>query len=530
MTDRSVNKFHRNNSYSSASESSGDRVSFRDWLGVIAAAGAALMAMFALMVVSPAINDISGDLGVPVPIGAWIIYAALTAQIVAVPLAGFFAKVFSTRRFFLVNTCLFLVFSIVCSFATNLPTMIALRAGQGLLAGGLSAIAIATIVTELPPPKRPIGLTLYGISNVLAPGIAPVTGGWLTYHFSWHYIFYLTLIPGILVLAAAYYGLKPEPMQLQLLDRQDWLGTILFIVGIVSLEYVIQDGTLRNWFDDRSIVHFTIIAVVCLLLFVIVELNRQHPLLNLRLLGKGSFALSILVTMMYGFGQGESLIILVFYALPILNYNAIEIGETIAAYGLPQLITTPLSPKLMQHFDPRIIASIGIAGYAISFWMNVGMTHQTAIYQLIPSLIVRGLSQPLVITPLSSIVTSQTKKEDSRDASILFNVALFVSMTIGIAFLKEFQSDRSQFHSSHINEAVSLYNPVTVERINQLTQYFLSQGSGEALAKEQAIDIISGIITRESSVMGFADCYYVVGWVLIIAAGLVFLVKKPKKQ
>ena len=530
MTSQSVNKPHHSNNHSSTtSEPNRDRVSFRDWVGVIAAAGAAFMAMFALMVVAPAINDISKDVGVPVPIGAWAIYAALTAQIVAVPLAGFLAKVFSTRRFFLVNTCLFLVLSVACSFATNLPTMIVLRAGQGLMAGALSAIAIATIVTELPPPKRPIGLALYGISNALAPGIAPVTGGWLTYHFSWHYVFYLTLIPGVLVLAAAYYGLKPQPMQLQLLKRQDWLGAILFTVGVVSLEYVIQDGTLRNWFTDRSMVHFSIIATICFLLFILVELNRQHPLLNLRLLGKGSFALSILITMMYGFGQGESLIILVFYALPILNYNAIEIGETITAYGLPQLVTTPLAPKLMQRFDPRLVASVGITGYAISFWMNVTMTHQTAIYQLIPSLIVRGLSQPLVTTPLASIVTSQAKKEDSRDASILFSTALFISMTIGIAFLKEFQSDRSQFHSSHINEAVSLYDPTTVERIDRLTQYFLSQGGGEALARDRAINVISGIITRESSVMGFADCYYVVGWVLIIAAGLVFLVKKPKR-
>ena len=529
MTSQSVNKSRRNNSYSASASDLSDRVSFRDWVGVIAAATAAFMAMFALMVVAPAINGMSGDFGVPVPLGAWAIYAALTAQIIAAPLAGFFSKVFSTRRYFLVNTCLFLVFSLACSFATNLPMMILLRAGQGLMAGGLSAIAIATIVTKLPPSKRPIGLALYGISNALAPGIAPVTGGWIVYHFSWHYVFYLSLIPGIFILAAAYYGLEPEAMQLRLLKRQDWLGVILFIVGIVSLEYVIQDGTLRNWFDDRSIVYFSIVTVICLLLFIVVELNRQHPLLNLRLLRNGSFALSIVVTMMYGFGQGESLIILVFYALPILNYNAIEVGETIAAYGFPQLITTPLVPKLVQRFDPRLIASLGITGYAISFWMNVTMTHETAIYQLIPSLVVRGLSQPLVTTPLSSIVTSQLKKEDSRDASILFSTALFIASTIGIVFLKQFQSYRSQFHSSYINEAVSLYDPITVERIDQLTQYFLNQGGGEALARDRAINVISGIIARESSVMGFADCYYVVGWVLIIAAGLMFLVKKPKR-
>lgn len=533
MTSRSIDKSRQKNLHCSDSSSSqvlDDRVSFRDWVGVLAAAGAAFMAMFALMSVAPAMDDISGDLGVPVPLGAWVVYAALTAQIVAVPLAGFFSQVFSTRRYFLVNTCLFLVFSVACSFATNLPTMIVLRATQGLMAGGLSAIAIATIVTKLPPSKRPIGLALYGISNALAPGIAPVSGGWITYHYSWHYVFYITLIPGILVLAAAYYGLKPEPMKLQLLERQDWLGVILFIVALVSFEYVIQDGTLKNWFDYLPMVYFSIIALVCTLLFVAVELNRQHSLVNLRLLGQGSFALSILITTMYGFAQGESLIILVFYAIPILDYNAIEIGEVIAAYGFPQVVTTPLAPKLMQRFDPRAIASIGLIGYGISFWMNVNMTHQTAIYQLIPSLIVRGLAQPFVTSPLSSIVTSQLEKKDSRDASILFSAALFISMTIGIAFLKEFQSDRTQFHASHINEAVSLYNSITLERINELTQYFLSQGGGEELARNRAISVISGIITRESSVMGFADCYYVIGWVLIVAAGLVFLVRKPRSS
>ena len=349
------------------SPTSDERVSFRDWIGVIAVSLAAFMSMFALLSSAPAVNKISGDLGVALPQGAWVIYAYTTAQAIAVPIAGSLSKAFSVRRYFLANACLFVICSAIASLATNLPMMLVVRFGQGFAGGGLNAIALTTIITKLPAAKRPIGLVLYSMSLALAPGIAPVVGGWFVYRFSWHYIFYLAMLPGVLIIAGAWYGLKSQPMQLGLLKHQDWLGIGLFAIGFASFEYAIQEGTLKNWFTYQPIVYCSIIALVCTLLFLLVELTSKEPLVNLHLLKKPSFAISILVTMLYGFGQGEALIILVFYLIPILNYNAIEIGETLAAYGLPQLITTPFVPKLMQRFDRRLIISIGIVGYAISF-------------------------------------------------------------------------------------------------------------------------------------------------------------------
>ena len=533
MTSKSVKKSHRHNSNTqndlSQSDSS-DRVSFKDWIGVITASLAAFMAMFALTGSAPGVPHYGGVLAVPLAQAAWVIYAYTISQAIAVPIAGSLSKAFSVRRYFLASACLFVVSAVVCTLAINLPMMLVGRCIQGFAGGGLSAVSMMVINNKLPDGKRSIGLTIHSMSIALAPGVSPAIAGWITYHFSWHYIFYLMLVPGVLIIAGAFYSLESEPMQLQSLSKFDWLGFALFVTGFVSLEYLIQDGTLKNWFTYQPMVYCFVIGIVCALLFLAVEFTSKKPLLNLHLFKRPSFAVSMLITLLFGFGQGESLIIIVFYVIPIFNYDSLVIGEAVAIYGLPQIITTPLVPKLMQRFDNRLIISLGLIGYAIGFWMTVNMTHQTAIYQLAPSLVVRGLSLPLIAAPLSSLVTSQVKKKHSKDASILFNVVLITGMTLGIAFLKEFQSDRAQFHSSHINEAVSLYSSITLERIDTLTQYFLSQGGGEQLARERAISVISGIIIRESSVMGFADTYYVVGWIVIVAAGFVFLVKKPRSK
>ena len=529
MTSRSIDKSRQSGRHSPP-EVKRDRVSFKDWIGVITASSAAFMAMFALTGSAPGVPHYGGVLAVPLPQAAWVIYAYIIAQAIAVPLVGTLSKAFSLRRYFLISACLFVLSAAVCTFAINMPMMLVGRIVQGFTGGGFVAVSMNIINNKLPEAKRSIGLTIHSMSIALAPGFSPAIAGWITYHFSWHFIFYIIIFVGILIIAGAFYSLEPEPMQLQSLKKLDWLGLALFVVGFSCTQYLIQDGTLKNWFTDKLMVYCFIIGMVCGLLFLAVEFNSKQPLFNLHLFKRPNFAMSMLVTLLFGFGQGESLIIIVFYVIPIFNYNSLEIGETVALYGLPQAITTPLVPKLMERFDRRLIISIGLIGFAIGFWMTVTMTHQTSIYQLAPSLIVRGLSVPLIAAPLSSLVTAQVEKKDSKDASTIYNVVLFTGMTAGIAFLKEFQSRRSQFHSSHINEAVSLYSSITREKIDTLTQYFLSQGGGEQLARERAINFISGIIDRESSVIGFADTYYVVGWVLIVTAGLVFLIKKPRAR
>jgi len=216
------------------------------------------------------------------------------------------------------------------------------------------------------------------------------------------------------------------------------------------------------------------------------------------------------------------------YLSRIRGYTAMQIGEVIMWSGVPQLFLIPLVPKLMQRFDSRFLAALGFSLFAISCFMNSYMTHDTGIEELRWSQLVRALGQPLMIVPLTSITTGGIEPEQAGSASGLFNMMRNMGGSIGIAVLSTLVTQREQFHSNRIGEAVSLYNPETQQRIEQLTQIFISKGIDQTTAYNQALATISNSVRREAYVMAYNDGFYIVGIALLVTGLSLFLCKKVK--
>jgi DHA2 family multidrug resistance protein len=503
-------------------------VSFKEWVGVLATLLGAFMAILDIQVTNASLKDITGALGATIDEGSWISTGYLVAEIVVIPMTGWLAQVFSVRRYLLVNATLFLMFSIACAFAVNLPTMVLLRAGQGLSGGVLIPMAFTVILITLPPSKQPIGLSLFSISATFAPSIGPTIGGWLTDNYGWEYIFYINLVPGLLLIAGVWYGLAPKPMQLNLLRNGDWWGIITMAIGFASFEFFADEGNRKDWFGSEEIQQAAIIAAIMLPLFVVIQLTRKQPLLNLRLLRRRNFGLSILITLTLGFGLYGSTFILPLYLSMVSGYNAVQIGTTIAWAGIPQLFITPFVPKLMKRFDLRLLVAVGLTLFGISCFMNSNLTYDTGIDQLIPAQIVRALGQPLLLTPLSSIATAGIEPKQIGSASAIYNMARNLGGSVGISILGTLQSQRERFHSNRLVDHVSLSNPITLDRIDQLTQIFTDQGADPVTAHNQAIAQIANIVRRESNVLAFNDCFLFMGFILFAGALLVLLLKKVK--
>ncbi|UBF27105.1 multidrug efflux MFS transporter [Kovacikia minuta CCNUW1] len=509
----------------SASERS---VSFKEWVGVMATLLGAFMAVLDIQVTNASLKDITGALGATIDEGSWISTGYLVAEIVVIPMTGWLAQVFSVRRYLLVNATLFLMFSIACAFAVNLPMMILFRAGQGFTGGVLIPMAFTVILITLPPSKQPIGLSLFSITATFAPSIGPTIGGWLTDNFGWEYIFYINIVPGLMLIAGVWYGLAAKPMQLNLLRNGDWWGIITMAIGFASFEFFADEGNRKDWFSSEEIQHAAIIAAIMLPLFVVIQFTRKQPLLNLRLLGRRNFGLAIVITLALGFGLYGSTFILPLYLSTVQGYNAVQIGETIAWAGIPQLFITPFVPKLMKRFDLRLLVAVGLTLFGISCFMNSNMTHDTGIDQLIPAQIVRALGQPLLLTPLSSISSAGIEAKQIGSASAIYNMARNLGGSVGIAILGTLQSRRERFHSNRLVDNVSLSNPITLDRIDQLTEFFTTQGADPVTAHNQAIAQIATIVRREANVQSFNDCFLFMGFTLFAAALLVLLLKKVK--
>ncbi|WP_408648836.1 MDR family MFS transporter [Tumidithrix elongata] len=507
---------------------SSNQVSLKDWIGVMSTLLGAFMAVLDIQITNASLNDITGALGATIDEGSWISTGYLVSEIVTIPLTGWLSQVFSVRRYLLINASLFLLFSIACAFAQNLPMMIWFRAGQGFTGGVLIPMAFTVILTTLPPAKQTIGLAMFGVTATFAPSIGPTVGGWLTDNFSWQYIFYLNVIPGLLLLAGVNYAIAAKPMKLELFKHGDWWGIASMAIGLASLEFFLEEGNRKDWLGSEEIQRSAIVAAIALPVFIVVQFTNKQPLLNLRLIGRRNFGLAMAVNLATGLGLYGSVFLLPLYLAQIQGYNAMKIGETIMWSGIPQLFITPLVPRLMQRLDLRLLIATGLSLFGLSCFMNSTMTAQTGIDQLIWSQIVRALGQPLIMTPLSSVATSGIEPKQIGSASALFNMGRNLGGSIGIAILGTLLSIREKFHSNRLGEAVSIANPLTRDRIDQLTQLFLSRTSDAVQAKNQAIAIIDRLIRRESNVMAFNDCFFFIGCALFGSAVLVLFFKKVR--
>jgi DHA2 family multidrug resistance protein len=513
-----------------AAQPAADHVSMKTWIGLFGAMLGAFMAVLDIQIVNSSLEEIEGALGATLEEGSWISTAYLVAEIVVIPLTGWLSQVFSVRWYLLGNATLFLFFSVSCAFAWNLPSMILFRAGQGFTGGILIPMAFTIVLTTLPPAKQPIGLAMFSITATFAPSIGPTIGGWLTDHLGWQYNFYLNIIPGLLLIAIVWYAIPAQPIQLSRLREGDWGGIIAMAVGLGSLEVVLEEGNRKDWFGSPLITRLAIVAVVFIVAFLWIELTRKRPFINLRLLIRRNFGIGSVSGLALGLGLYGSVYILPLYLAQIQDYSAMQIGEVIMWSGLPQLFLIPFVPKLMKHFDLRFMAAVGFSLFAVSCFMNSNMTQYTDITELRWSQLVRALGQPLMILPLSSITTANIEKEQAGSASSLFNMMRNLGGSIGIAALSTLLSRREQFHSNRVGEAVSLYSQQTQQRLDQLTQFFLNQGSAPGVAHDQAIQQIANVVRREAYIMAYNDCFYFIGFALLVTGLSLLFCKKVKSN
>ena len=503
-------------------------VSAKTWMAVAGATLGAFMAVLNIQIVNASLADIQGAIGAGIDDGGWISTSYLIAEIVVIPLSGWLAQVFSIRKYLLTNAALFLLLSVACAFAQDLPQMIALRAVQGFTGGTLIPLAFTLIITLLPKAKQPVGLALFALSATFAPAIGPTIGGYLTQNWGWEYIFYVNLVPGTLMLVMLFFSLEAKPMQLALLREGDWIGIVTMAIGLSALQTVLEEGNKDDWFGSPFIVKLTIIAAIALVLFVWIEWTSKKPLLNLRLLFRRNFGFGILANFLLGIVLYGSVFILPVYLSRIQGYNAEQIGMVLAWTGLPQLVLIPLVPRLMQRFDARIIIGVGFALFAGSNFMNVHMTADYAADQLLWPNIVRAIGQALVFAPLSAIATAGIEAENAGSASGLFNMMRNLGGAVGIALLQTLLTKREQYHSNVLMRSVSMFEQATRAKIEKLTQYFMAHGVLDPSdASHRAYVAIGKIVQKQAFILAFSDMFFLLGLALIAALAASLLLKKP---
>jgi MFS transporter, DHA2 family, multidrug resistance protein len=504
------------------------RDEWRNWIAVLGSLLGAFMAVLDIQISNSSLQNITGGIGATLDEGSWVSISYLVPEIIVIPLCGWLAQVFGMRRYLIWNSLLFLVFSICCGFAWDLSSMIVFRALQGFTGGALIPMASTMVLLKLPASRQPVGFALFGLSAMFAPAIGPTIGGWITENYSWPWIFYINLVPGIILVSAIAYGLDATPMRLSMLKKGDWTGIAFMALGLGSLTVFLEEGTREDWFGSVFITRLAIVAAIALPVFVLIELMRKNitPVVNLRLFARRNFLLGSMVNLVLGLCLYGFMYLLPVYLAQIQGYNAMQIGATMMWVGLPQLVVMPFMPVLMKWFDKRVIVAVGLALFGLSALLMSSMTADTAHDQLVLPQIIRALGLTFTIVPLSLITTGGIEAQNAASASGLFNMLRNLGGSIGIALLSALLIQREHFHSHHLGEAISLYNPLTRDRLAAITQNLMSQGIDAVGAQDRALHLLDATVRKQAFILAYNNCFQIAGLLLLAMIPLIFLCAK----
>ncbi|WP_431825524.1 DHA2 family efflux MFS transporter permease subunit [Burkholderia sp. F1] len=514
-----------------------EAVSLRAWVAVLGGVFGCFMAGMNVHVTNASLPDIRGSLGASFEEGAWISTAYLVAEIVVIPLTGWLVQVFSARRVLLVGASGFLAFSIACSVAPNISSMIVARALQGAFGGVLIPLSFQLIVTELPPSRHPFGMALFAVANNVAQAAGPSLGGWLTDMYSWRWIFYLQIPPAIALIAAIGWAIRPVPVQLSKLRQADWFGIATMAIGLSALQIVLEEGGRKDWFASDLIVGLAIVAAAGLVAFVAIELRRAQPFINLRLLGRYNFGIASLMQFLFGAVVFGVVFLVPNYFAELHGYSARDIGLAMIPYGVVQFVMSFLTPPLMRRTSPRATIVLGFGLVAAGCLMNFHLTADAASNVIVPSLVVRGIGQSLVVIALSVMAVDGIEKAQLGSASGVFNTVRNVGGAIGIAVASQIVVERQKLHAMRIGEAVTPFSEAFQERMATLARLLARvqvpradalPGGATGGPHELALALVNQRVMREALLMAYSDTFLIAGVAMIGCTAAAFVLRGKK--
>lgn len=478
----------------------------------------AFMAVLDIQITNSSLKDIQGALSATLEEGSWISTSYLVAEIIMIPLTAWLVQLLSARRLAVWVSIGFLISSLLCSFAWNLESMIVFRAMQGFTGGALIPLAFTLTLIKLPEHHRAKGMALFAITATFAPSIGPTLGGWLTENWGWEYIFYINIPPGLLMIAGLLYGLEKKPPHWELLKSTDYTGIVTLAMGLGCLQVFLEEGHRKDWLESTLMVQLGSVALISLILFVILQLSRPNPLINLGILRERNFGLTSIASLGMGLGLYGSIYLLPLYLAQIQDYNALQIGQVIMWMGIPQLFLIPLVPKLMKIIAPKLLCAAGFALFGLSSFASGALNPDFAGDQFHPIQIIRALGQPLIMVTVSLIATAYIQPKDAGSASSLFNILRNLGGAIGIALLATLLDSRTKIYFDYLRESVVPSNPAVAERLTALTQQL---GSEQA-----ALGRLSEITHQQAMIMAYNDAFHFVGIALAISMVAVLLTRK----
>ena len=498
------------------------RPKFNPWLIAGVVSLAAFMEVLDTSIANVALPYMAGNLGASNDQSTWVLTSYLVSNAIILPMTGWLAGAVGRKRFFMICLGVFTVSSLLCGFAPSLGFLLLFRVLQGAGGGGLQPMAQAILADTFPPEKRGIAFALYGITAVTAPTIGPTLGGWITFNYSWRWIFFINLPVGIVTWFLVRRFVE-DPPYLQRLKaagvKLDYVGIALLTMGIGALQILLDKGQEDDWFGSRFITTLVVTSAVCLISLVIWEWFQKAPIIDVRMFKDFNFAGSSLMMFMLGILLFSSLVLMPQFLQTLLGYTSELAGLALSAGGLVLLFEMPLVGQLTTKVQARRLIAFGwIALSAAMYYSTKRIDLQISFRAATLLRITQVIGLGFLFVPISLAAYIGIAPEKNNAVAGIINFMRNMGSSVGTSLVTTLIARRSQFHQIRLVEKARVDNPNFFQAAQGLSHRFGNGGLGKHEALATAYARIYQSLQAQAGALAYIDTFMV----LSIAAGIMF--------
>ena len=423
--------------------------SFGAWAGFIAMCIGMFMAILDIQIVVTSLPTIQEALGIRPDQMSWVQTSYLIAEIIAIPLTGWLTRLLSLRGLFVIAASVFALASAGCALSNSFETLIFWRVIQGSAGGMLIPVVFSTVFIIFPGRGQATATTIAGMLAVLAPTVGPISGGWITATFSWHWLFLINILPAIAAIATAAVFLPRTGSDRRELRNLDTLSLLLLAVALAALEIGLKEAPKSGWFSGL-VLALLAISLSSGVAFIRRTLSRAKPIVDLTHFRERNFVLGCALSFLLGIGLYGSVYLMPVFLGYVRYHDALEIGQVMLVTGAAQLIAAPIAVWMEQRYNARLLTLFGFAFFALGIALSMYDTPRSDFNEMLLPQTIRGLAVLFCILPPTRIALGHLPPERVPDGSALYNLMRNLGGAIGIALIDTVVFGRVEKHAEMI--------------------------------------------------------------------------------
>jgi len=498
------------------------------WLVAVAVMSSTFMEVLDTTVVNVSLPHIAGDLSASTDEATWTLTSYLVANAIILPMTGWLASTFGRKRLLTASVIGFTTASFFCGLAPSLPFLIIFRIIQGACGGGLQPLSQAILLEAFPPEKRGQAMAFWALGIVVAPMLGPVAGGWLTDNYSWRWVFYINIPIGILaIILTQLFVFDPSYLRKKSSGIDYW-GIGLLVLGIGSLQIMLDKGQEEDWFGSHFIITLAVLAVVGLTGLIIRELKTDHPIIDLSVFRYRTYAIGTALMTGVGFVLYGSTVLLPLLMQVLLGYTATHAGVTNLPRGMASFMAMPVIGYLTGKVDSRKLLGVGVILSAIAMFRLSRLSLAAGAGDFWWPLMLQGSALALIFVPLTTVTNDPIPKEQLGAATSIFNLMRNIGASIGISVVETLQYRKQQTHINILGSHVNLGNPIAQRMTEGLRSAFMANGSDAATATKQAHAAIWGMLQRQAAMLSYNDVFLFLAGMFLLMFPFILFMRRPK--